>query len=67
MCIPSYEASPDGLDYLCFKDSDTLEEVYRVTREEIIEDPIFILGSIFGGFIHGTKQTLDEDGEETMN
>jgi len=61
ICIPTYEASPEGLDYLCFKDSKTLKEIYRVTREEIVDDPIFILGCIFGGFIHGTKQIVEED------
>ena len=64
MCIPTYEVAPEGLDYLCFKDSDTLEEIYRVTKDEIVEDPIFILGCIFGGFIHGTKHVVEEDEEE---
>lgn len=67
MCIPTYEASPEGLDYLCFKDSDTLEEIYRLTKDEIVEDPLFVLGCIFGGFIHGTKQVIDEDEDEVIH
>lgn len=43
------------LSSVAFVDKTTEEVIYKVTADEIEEDPLLILGSIFGAYLHGAK------------
>ena len=60
LAIPTAESNPDGISYIAFRNYEG-EELYIFTSDELQEDTEFMLGALFGAFLHGAIdiRTLD--------